>query len=330
MNNGCEFCSSYSGEKYCGKCGKRLDGKDDLFLTFGIITALLVGIMLIAEIASLIANFTDVFDNVGNWGTSLTILIPEPFRLFSLTGTISQVYWIVITCILLVSVCLTLWKFAVALINRGMDGGNEPLRDQPLFWIGMMFSFTLFFTLAYSLIINAIGTSIDASWLDAYTDVQLKYMLAEAPVWEELITRVLYIGVPITILAIVTTRKISGLKCLLGGFGFSKVAVILLVISAIIFGLAHYDGWGMEKILQATVGGLTMGYVYIKYGLYASITLHFTTNYSFAFSWLGIGWIGTLLQIMVIGLGIAATIYIALRAKSSVSRIKGLPNLPKV
>ena len=54
------------------------------------------------------------------------------------------------------------------------------------------------------------------------------------------------------------------------------------------FGVAHVisgEPWTTGKILQASIGGIILGWVYFRYGLAAAIILHWATNY-FIYSYL--------------------------------------------
>ncbi len=54
---------------------------------------------------------------------------------------------------------------------------------------------------------------------------------------------------------------------------------ILIGISGGIFGVAHYVfGWSFNKIFQATLLGIFLGYIAVKRGLVASIIFHFVWN----------------------------------------------------
>lgn len=57
---------------------------------------------------------------------------------------------------------------------------------------------------------------------------------------------------------------------------------ILLGVTSASFGLAHYlsgAGWEIGKISTALVSGLTLGFVYLRYGIYAPVLLHWYFNY---------------------------------------------------
>jgi hypothetical protein len=68
--------------------------------------------------------------------------------------------------------------------------------------------------------------------------------------------------------------KRADAKDVLGGFGMSRIAAVLLFISAVLFGLAHLDGWSIMKFPDTFISGLLFGYVYIEYGLHVTIVAH--------------------------------------------------------
>jgi len=143
----------------------------------------------------------------------------------------------------------------------------------------------------------------------------------EASVWEEVVSRILLIGVPMFILCVLFKGR-TGTLCepfedrwsaedvvvpdvsevvpdgaagkkefkwwnyLLGGTGLNYAAVILIVFSSMIFGLAHIPLWGVWKSFQTFIMGMIFGYIFAKYGVYATITLHFLADYLSSISWI--------------------------------------------
>ena len=68
----------------------------------------------------------------------------------------------------------------------------------------------------------------------------------------------------------------------------NRKALALIIGVGIFFGIAHVisgEPWTNGKILQASVGGIILGWVYFRYGLAAAIILHWATNY-FIYSYL--------------------------------------------
>lgn len=113
------------------------------------------------------------------------------------------------------------------------------------------------------------------------------YLLINASVYEELVGRVLLIGLPMLAfrwfqaasagrpLAPSPLRYIYG-----GGFPLTRLPALLLLGSSVFFGLAHlFGGWDWVKVAPTFVAGLAFGYLYLKHGLPAAILLHFLFDY---------------------------------------------------
>lgn len=137
--------------------------------------------------------------------------------------------------------------------------------------------------------------------------------LAFAPLREEFAFRITSIGIPLAIFLLFVYRsdpKVSGLKnkakfilltmasperakSKLGyrnvganGFlrGISPLEWALILLTATVFGLAHYllgGGWQVGKISTSFLAGLVFGIMYVTYGAYAPILLHWFFNYYF-------------------------------------------------
>jgi hypothetical protein len=137
--------------------------------------------------------------------------------------------------------------------------------------------------------------------------------LSFAPLQEELAFRITSIGILVGVLLLIVYRsdpRISGLKnkaklVLLAMFspelaktkmgyrnirangfpwGIGAVEWVLILLTAVIFGLAHVltgSGWEVGKISTAFLAGLVFGIVFVVYGAYASILLHWFFNYYF-------------------------------------------------
>lgn len=137
--------------------------------------------------------------------------------------------------------------------------------------------------------------------------------LAYAPVNEELAFRITSIGIPVAIFLLYLYRKdqkVAGVtkglkfilitmaspehaKSMLGyknvterGYlrGISAVEWILIVITSTGFGLAHYllgGGWEIGKVSTAMLAGLVFGVMFVAYGAYAAILLHWYFDYFF-------------------------------------------------
>jgi len=101
-----------------------------------------------------------------------------------------------------------------------------------------------------------------------------------APVIEETVFRMAFLLVPIAIKEkFWKNKEKSFLVVLQGKDRLDNIDMILLGISSLAFGLAHYfGGWEFNKVFQATFLGLFLGYVALRGGIFSSITFHWTWN----------------------------------------------------
>jgi len=89
----------------------------------------------------------------------------------------------------------------------------------------------------------------------------------------------------LTILSPDETKRMVGVKTV-SAFGvkdgITKGEWALIILASFIFGLAHYisgAGWGPGKISTAFISGFVFALVYLIYGAYAPILLHWFFNY---------------------------------------------------
>jgi hypothetical protein len=117
------------------------------------------------------------------------------------------------------------------------------------------------------------------------------YALANASVYEELVTRLLFVGIPLAAGALLVRPppagpRVAAWRHLFGGTitrdsprGLVSFAVFLVFASAVVFGLAHVPAWGWWKFPPTFVAGIALGYVFVRCGLLAAIMFHFATDY---------------------------------------------------
>jgi hypothetical protein len=114
---------------------------------------------------------------------------------------------------------------------------------------------------------------------------RILYALANASVWEEIISRFLLIGIPLAIYEVISRllfkEKVNKfLNCFFGGnLKIEPKDILLILFSATLFGLGHFSGWSAWKVIPTFLGGLAFGYLFYKKGLHAAILLHFATDY---------------------------------------------------
>jgi len=137
--------------------------------------------------------------------------------------------------------------------------------------------------------------------------------LAYAPIDEEFAFRITTIGLPLAIFLIISYRSdphLSGFKkwmsfALLTLFspelaksrlgrktvatdgiihGISVLEWALIVVSSVVFGIAHYiagSGWDIGKVSTAALAGFVFAIMYVSYGAYADVLLHWYFDYFF-------------------------------------------------
>ena len=327
MSNECPQCGRYcnADSRYCGYCGCGLVNentqKKDLFSPFLLCATMFVVFVLIVELICLLAKTPDILDLLGDSSFGLYYMLIDS-HVTVLSGWSLQAYWIVIVISIVASSTYALYRFINALMKKEK---TEP-EHTGMFWVSNSICFSLFFTLMLTIILLILGQDMTSPFDDT-SDTELMFLSANAALWEEILSRVLIIGVPVALVSIVITKKASAFKCLFGGFEFSLFAVALIILSSILFGLAH-SGWDQTwKIVQTGVMGLLLGYVFVRFGLYASILLHFITNYLSSFQWLDLGGDVALgfIGLALMGLGLVVFMYLIKNIVNTKETIRSLP-----
>jgi len=265
----CQDCEYWAeqGAAFCGRCGRMLAEPADLPVKkktnlterdsfqnkLLIIGALLVPFILIISIIYIIAGYAEgqaSFNALGNVYYGILIVI-------------------VLLC----------FAYAVKSVLGSIRTSRDPeasAANSGLASAGMAVAVLITITIVYVLL-TSFMQDIDPSYFDKYTKLQMAVMLLAAGAEEELIFRMLMVGVPSAVL-FAAVRKPHASHALLGGFGLSKAAWIIIIVSGLAFGLAHLSSWNFAKVPQAAIGGIVFGYIFVKYGIYASILAHSTLD----------------------------------------------------
>ncbi len=198
-------------------------------------------------------------------------------------------WFFVVVAIILASVLLLIWQ-------EGGRGLRE-LREATQRWraplarggawssLAQVFAAIFFFETLYIIILlPLLGVSPQAPFPEGEEPWYIPLLLANAPVYEELLLRVLILGLLVWVL-----EKDAGLPKLklrhlvLGGrYEVNVRTAGPLLYSSVLFALAHVLGagnWAPWKVVDTFVAGLALGYLFLRHGLAASILLHFTIDY---------------------------------------------------
>jgi hypothetical protein len=214
-----------------------------------------------------------------------------------------------------------------------LTGIFEKLKRNDLIKVQELFALAFFASIVF--IIRYVFFSISGSeyyQLHEIEENDLIHYAVWASISEEISFRVILIGVPMIIIIFIRFMQQSNStapekriykwwdipRALRGKYKQIKVPeLILLAISSILFGFAHWrfwtGGWPFWKVFEAGLSGLFIGYAFLKFGIEGSIFIHFSNNVisGLSVSSNGIEWIscfGNLLFFCIIGLGFMKTI----------------------
>jgi hypothetical protein len=248
--------------------------------------------------------------------------------------------------------------FVRAIRSSTREGMGAFLRN-PLTATIMILGATLLATTVLDLLQTSVGVQTGGLSGDPYN---LLFTLTLAPLIEEVGFRFFLIGVPLVVVMFLMRghlgRMIKSLwrpSAAWDGIGaedrgaaavpFLKLLTyFLMVLSSVMFGLAHYlsgSGWDIGKVSEAALDGFALAYLYVRYGLHASIIFHWIVDFAsnaFAFygqAAYGISWTANSSYSLIPALdliyivGLPAFVYFAnLLLKRAMERRKG-PALPE-
>jgi hypothetical protein len=305
----------------------------------------------IAFVAQGASGTVDVgFDNIQlvwttNAGVALYIPVPEPYVFFrSQDRTLFLSYY----AALVASIFLFAGYYLVRERKETWNAFKAPLRaigtrlKSRSAWIALaqVWMAVTFFQVSFILLIILAGINPTSPIsIDNRNAWVYLFGLANASAYEEIVFRILLIGVPMALGSVALRilevnrregswngpgsagRHITGAwRYLVGGVvrrNSSKETLVaswaFLAASSVIFGLAHAPGWGWWKALPAAVAGFGFGYLFLRHGVGAAILAHFVNDYALSLTYEGVGGIAleALLTLLFIGLAIAGAGFFA-------------------
>ncbi len=215
------------------------------------------------------------------------IVFPIPIGIIELSGYSFSAYYLFLVAAILVSLVVIFYKGLEDLylsLKEVFTGKFKEVKENdrlgsPILRLVSIFTALLFITMIYYLGLEMMGLSPSVSPIEDYDLWERLYSLTQAVVWEEIVVRVVFIGIPMAVYAAGKGKeKLS--RYVLGGFGFEyRVAVVWILISSVIFALAHLPAWDLLKMFPTFIAGLAFGYLFVKNGLYSAILLHFFWNF---------------------------------------------------
>lgn len=282
MSDKCPECDKWAskGATFCAACGRNTkengpEPKHTFIYILTLVAVITVTAIVLINTVYCIANFDAIAEESGVYifAAYLDFGLWD-VTLFTYGETGIRAYLALLIAVGILTVAFALYRFLPTLRKEPDSGAEEPIEKTGLSAASLCLCVLLFLSVAYFLVMGAFGHTADASWLNQYTDNQKVFLLTRAGLREELTMRVVWIGIPMMAVALLLRKDKRCWQYLFGGFGLSKVAFVLIVVSSVAFGLAHNNGWGWVKILNAAFAGIIFGYLYTEYGLYASVLAH--------------------------------------------------------
>ena len=245
-------------------------------LAFGAVTFV---VQLFLGLAALIYGTTIVLPEIVHHTYTVYVIAPVLIAVGKISGDALAAYYLLIVAAIIAS---AVWLFLSSskdyLKELRMKG--ESRKHSAIFDLcGLMFG--VLFLNVVVVIVTGIFWGDPVSPTEETDLWELLFLLANASVWEELIVRVLLIGIPLLMIDFARHSVRGGkLKYILGGgFHLGIVEVTLILISSALFGYGHYEGWGAWKVFPSAVAGVAFGYMFMRHGLASAVMLHFGFDY---------------------------------------------------
>ena len=176
-------------------------------------------------------------------------------------------------------------------ISDILSNGKNSFSDNYMINVIKWFSILVLISAVITIIQESFGIVTEPP--DTANDLILFLQISLAPITEEIGFRLILIGIPLFLIYSHKSSIKFFFKSLWNPYSnlhvYEKRKAIALIIGVgLFFGIAHVisgEPWTDGKILQASIGGIILGWVYFRYGLAAAIILHWATNY-FIYSYL--------------------------------------------
>lgn len=239
----------------------------------------------------------------------MIVVIPIPTNL-SLGALFIGIWGIFVACFLVASVDKDNF---ITSVKGALAKSTTLAKTNFLFVMPLVASGLIYATILISQFQEAQGVQTGSINFQTTNPYVILTELSFAPIQEEFAFRITSIGLPLALLLLILYRgdpRISGAKgklklILLGmasperaksslgyhsmasqGFprGISAVEWVFILLTSSMFGLAHFlsgAGWDVGKVSTAFLAGFVFAIMFVAYGAYASILLHWFFNYYF-------------------------------------------------
>lgn len=290
--NRCEE-SRENGARFCPYCGDFLGNGPPPYAPVqrrsygfifwaGLVAAVQGMLIMLFQVAAAWTEMGEVLDYLAGKSNILYYITPHIETLVTVGDVGLMVIYVLFS--MTVTACLAIMLYQAVKRVRESGGDLKALEHTAAFEVPVSLGLFLGFELTMLMIFVSRGGSLDGGGIDIDSPGTI-YSLLFASVYEELICRLALIGVPCLAVALLLGRKEGWWRYLLGGAEYERWMFVFILFSAIMFGAAHLDNWGSWKFLPTFGFGILAGYLFVKYGLHASIAAHFINDFLVSSQW---------------------------------------------
>ena len=265
-------------------------------IPFSALTSVIFGLMIVSFPLGAYAIFnSDIGDDIDYnfplekfdiFIAGVNIQLPLEYEI----GDIFIITWSIFIILFVIS-SLGPKKNFMKTIGDILSNGKNSFSENYMINIIKWFSILVLISAVITIIQESFGIVTEPP--DTANDLILFLQISLAPITEEIGFRLILIGIPLFLIYSHKSSLKFFFKCLWNPYSnlhvYEKRKVVALIVGVgLFFGIAHVisgEPWTEGKILQASIGGIILGWVYFRYGLAAAIILHWATNY-FIYSYL--------------------------------------------
>jgi len=247
---------------------------------FGALSSLTLFFYLAIAVFAMILISPEIMQNLLTRSTALFVITPSVVPILNISGVVLVAYFVFLVLAILISYLYSMGESLLPAANEIILG--KPGRHSTILTVGGLFFAVLVVNFIYYLLVESSGVNPNVPDFESEPLWASVFNFANASVWEEIISRVLLIGIPLLWIDLLFRRKqlLPPIRYFVGGkieFGFIECALILF--SATMFGFAHVGGWDVWKVFPSLISGLCFGYLFVRIGLYAAIVFHFAFDF---------------------------------------------------
>ncbi len=211
----------------------------------------------------------------GDWGRTLPMAGPSPWNL-ELLG----IWWVWTDPWRMMWACALMIFLTYALAVTHPFGKG---RGQEIAGVGLGISVIVAGSLVGGAIAHIMGIRVTSPDFAAIPGGQLWLLLMNAGFWEEIVGRVILIGVPLVLWRRITwSERCHALMFGPDRKGFTRDGIVLVVLASVAFGLLHLPGYGAWKVPPTIFAGLMLGIAYLRFGLIMPVLIHSMIDVSVA------------------------------------------------